>query len=126
MKHGLLLFAHGARDPQWSRPFVALARQVELLEPAAIVRLAYLEFMQPTLALAGEELCAAGCQQVDVVPVFLGTGGHVRRDLPGMLAQLSERFPQVRWRLQRALGERDSVIGAMAQEAVRCRDEDEP
>ena len=124
MKHGLLLFAHGARDPQWSRPFVELARQVEQLEPAALVRLAFLEFMQPTLALAGAQLCAAGCQQVDVVPVFLGTGGHVRRDLPVMLADLSAKFPAVQWRLQRALGERDAVIHALAHEAVRCGHED--
>jgi len=126
MKHGLLLFAHGARDPLWSQPFVELARQVERNEPGAVVRLAYLEFMQPTLAQAGAQLSAQGCRCVDVVPVFLGTGGHVRRDLPQLIAQLAERFPLVRWRLQRALGERDSVIRAMAQEAVLCRDEDTP
>ena len=28
MKRGLLLFAHGARDPAWARPFEAIARRV--------------------------------------------------------------------------------------------------
>ena len=49
-----------------------------------------------------------------VVPLFLGTGGHVRKDLPLLLDQLTAQHPQVTWQLQPAIGEIDSVIGAMA------------
>jgi len=119
MKDAVLLFAHGARDPLWALPFRSLAQRVAALRPDAQVQLAFLEFMTPTLIDAGHELAGAGCTRVQVVPVFLGTGGHVRRDLPELIESLRAQHPQVLWRLCSALGERDSVIDALAREAVR-------
>lgn len=118
MKRGLLLFAHGARDARWALPFEAIAQRIREAEPGLCVVLAYLEFMQPTLPEAGGQLAALGCEHVDVVPLFLGAGGHVRRDLPALLQDLGERHTTVQWRLQEAIGEIDSVIAAMAQAAL--------
>jgi len=119
MTEALILFAHGARDPLWSRPFEAVAQRIRALRPQTQVRLAYLEFMQPSLTEAGDELAAVGARTVTVVPMFLGAGGHVRRDLPALLDDLKRRHPDVAWVLQPAIGEAPSVIEAMACEAVR-------
>ena len=118
MKRGLLLFAHGARDPRWAAPFDEVARRVRLAGPDVAVQLAFLEFMTPSLHVAGRDLVASGCMRVAVVPLFLGAGGHVRKDLPALLAALAEEFPAVRWSLQPAIGECDGVIEAMARAAV--------
>ncbi|MBA4108870.1 MAG: cobalamin biosynthesis protein CbiX [Leptothrix sp. (in: Bacteria)] len=117
---GILLFAHGARDPNWARPFEAAADR--LRERAAgsahtQVRLAFLEFMAPNLHDAGTSLAQAGCQQVTVVPLFLGAGGHVRKDLPLLMTELAEKHPQVQWTLSRAVGETDLLIQALADSA---------
>jgi sirohydrochlorin cobaltochelatase len=119
MTEALILFAHGARDTLWSRPFEAVAERIRALRPQTQVRLAYLEFMQPSLTEAGNELAALGASHVTVVPMFLGAGGHVRRDLPALLEDLKGRHPEVDWSLQSAIGEAPSVIEAMACEAVR-------
>lgn len=118
MKAGLLLFAHGARDPDWALPFEDVARRVRLAEPALEVELAFLEFMTPGLLDAGASLARAGCDRVDTVPLFLGAGGHVRKDIPQLLAQLRSAHPQVQWRLHGAIGEVDGVVQAMAQAAL--------
>jgi sirohydrochlorin cobaltochelatase len=115
----LILFAHGARDPRWSAPFEAIAARVRDARPGVPVRLAYLEFMSPTLPEAGAELAAAGCHRVDVLPMFLGAGGHVRRDLPLMLDALRQAHPQVVFTLHGAIGEDDAVADAMAAAAAR-------
>jgi sirohydrochlorin cobaltochelatase len=115
---GILLFAHGARDPRWAEPFNEVARRVGLAGPDVAVQLAFLEFMAPTLREAGDLLAAAGCGQVDVVPLFLGAGGHVRKDLPLLLGELGATHPGVQWRLQPAIGLADNVIEAMAVAAV--------
>jgi sirohydrochlorin cobaltochelatase len=117
-QQGLLLFAHGARDPRWAEPFNEVARRVTQRQPQLHVQLAFLEFMTPSLREAGEKLAGQGCQRVDVVPLFLGAGGHVRKDLPALLAELAGAYPQVQWQLQSAIGEMDSVIEAMACAAV--------
>jgi sirohydrochlorin cobaltochelatase len=118
MTQGLLLFAHGARDPRWAEPFDAVAARVQAARPEWQVELAYLEFMQPDLRSAGERLAAAGCGRVVVLPLFLGAGGHVRKDLPLLMAELAAAHPSVQWHLSRAIGEVDSVIDAMASAAV--------
>jgi sirohydrochlorin cobaltochelatase len=126
MKRGLLLFAHGARDPRWAAPFDDVARRVRQADPAVLVELAFLEFMTPSLRDAGMVLADSGCTRVDVVPLFLGAGGHVRKDLPALLAALAVARPAVQWQLQRAIGEYDSVIDAMARAAARCALEPAP
>ena len=114
MKHGLLLFAHGARDSRWALPFEDIVRRIRERAPGVPVELAFLEFMTPGLVDAGHRLAAAGCDRVDVVPLFLGAGGHVRRDLPALLAELETAHPGTHWELRPAIGEVDSVIDAMA------------
>lgn len=118
MNRGLLLFAHGARDPQWAGPFERVTQRVKALQPQAHVRLGFLEFMQPDLALAAKELLDLGCDSVDVVPLFLGQGGHVRKDLPVLLERLRVAHAGVDFVLHPAVGELDAVIEAMARMAA--------
>lgn len=122
MKRGLLLFAHGARDPRWALPFEDIARRVRAADPSVAVALSYLEFMTPGLVEAGAALAAQGCVRVEVLPLFLGAGGHVRKDLPMLLEQIRAAHPGVDWVLRPAIGEDDAVVEAMAQCALRPHD----
>ena len=115
---GLLLFAHGARDPNWARPFQAVADRCRGARGDGHVKLAFLEFMAPDLVAGGAALVAAGCTAVDVVPLFLGAGGHVRKDLPLLLAQLVQAHPEVRFTLRPAVGEDPALVEAMAAVAL--------
>ncbi len=118
MTTGLLLFAHGARDPRWAAPFDAVAGRLRERRPGLPVALAYLEFMAPTLPEAGAALVAQGCTRIEVLPMFLGAGGHVRKDLPLLLEQLRQAHPGVALQLRPAVGEIASVIDAMAGAAL--------
>jgi sirohydrochlorin cobaltochelatase len=118
MTSGLLLFAHGARDPQWAEPFQAVLQQVAVARPDIQVALAFLEFMAPDLATAGTALAEQGCTHVIVVPLFLGAGGHVRNDLPVLLGSLRAEHPHIDWQLRSAIGEMPEVVQAMAEAAL--------
>ena len=118
MKSGLILFAHGSRDPRWAEPFESVRAVLSAREPGLPVRLAYLEFMAPTLGDAADALVADGCTRIDVLPLFLGTGGHLRRDLPPMVEAISQRHPSVQARLHPAAGEAPALVAAMAEHAL--------
>jgi sirohydrochlorin cobaltochelatase len=116
---GLLLFAHGARDPAWARPFEEVARRIAAQRPDMRAALAYLEFMTPGLEAAGDGLAAQGCRRIHIVPMFLGGGGHVRRDVPPLVERLRERHGDaVQWLLHPAIGEQDAVMQAMAEASL--------
>ncbi len=125
-QQGLILFAHGARDTRWAAPFEAVATRVRSAQPHLQVRLAFLELMTPSLQEAGAQLVEMGCQRVGVLPMFLGAGGHVRKDLPLLLQALRGAYPQVEFALHAPIGETEAVSAAMAQEALKFMDESSP
>lgn len=112
--HGLILFAHGARDPAWAAPFEAVAAELRSRRPELAVRLAFLEFMDPTLTAAAAALAGAGCRRIDVLPMFLGTGGHVRRDLPRLLQEARAAHGHTTIELHASIGELPAIQAAMA------------
>ena len=118
MKEGIVLFAHGSRDPQWAQPFEQIC--VRLRSTGFDVRVAYLESMQPNLGEAIAALVAAGASAVRVVPAFLGAGGHVKQDLPRLVAEAARAHPEVKLTLEKPIGEQPAVIDAIAR-AIAAR-----
>ena len=120
---GLLLFAHGARDPAWARPFEIVTERLRVAKPGTPLVMAYLEFMSPGMEDAAAQLAAAGCTRVHVMPLFLGTGGHVRRDVPLLLDRLREQHGDaVEWLLHAPLGEQDAVLQAISHACLSALD----
>ena len=113
MSKGIVLFAHGSRDRDWARPFEQLAATLSS-QTEAVVRVAYLELMQPSLGEAINELVSGGATSIRVVPVFLGPGGHTRRDLPRLAAAARERHAGVEISVEAPIGEQRLVIEAIA------------
>ena len=114
----IVLFAHGARDARWAEPFEAVAARLRAAAPGVPVRLAFLELMTASLADAVAALAAEGATRVDVVPLFLGTGGHLRQDLPRVVDEVRAAHPALALHLHPAIGEQPAVIEAMARAAV--------
>jgi sirohydrochlorin cobaltochelatase len=108
LKQAVILFAHGSRDPEWARPFEAISRALSQRLPDAVIRVAYLEAMRPTLPEAVAAL--GGVDTIRVVPLFLGQGGHVKEDLPRLVSAM--RDPRIT--LAKAIGEDPAVIDAIA------------
>lgn len=114
----LILFGHGARDARWAQPFERLSRIVQERQPDVTVALAFLELMSPRLPELIQQLVDSGHTEATVVPVFFGQGGHVLRDLPAMVDQLRQQYPDVTLKVAPAVGEDAEVLNAIAQYCV--------
>jgi sirohydrochlorin cobaltochelatase len=118
LRQGIVLFAHGSRDPEWSRPFERIAASLARRLPATSIGLAYLEH-GASLEETVTALVAKGVSSVRVVPVFLGHGGHVKEDLPRLVDECAR--PGLQLRLEAPIGERAEVIEAIAETIVAGR-----
>ena len=116
----IILFGHGARDPEWAAPMRRIREHMLAQPEAPAVELAFLEFLQPTLPDAIVSIAATGVQRIAIVPIFLGQGGHLKRDLPILLEQVCAAHPECEITLAAAVGESASVIAAMADYATSC------
>ena len=114
MTSALVLFAHGARDPDWRIPFQRIQQRVSARCPGVTVELAFLELMPPALDEVLERLVATGHSKITIAPLFMAQGGHLKQDLPRLLDELRRRYPALVFELLPAVGEVDAVIDAIS------------
>jgi sirohydrochlorin cobaltochelatase len=114
----LVLFAHGARSPAWAAPFERLRDITAARLADCTVSLAFLELMSPLLPDEVGALAAGGTTRITIVPVFLGQGGHLQRDLPALVERLRAQHPQLSIDVAGPVGEDAGVLAAMADYCV--------
>jgi sirohydrochlorin cobaltochelatase len=116
----IILFAHGARDPRWAEPFLRVVERVRARAPDLVVELAYLEHLEPKLGVAAHRLADAGARAIRVVPLFFGRGGHLRVEVPRLVAEVAAALPGVAIELGLPAGDDDAVIDALAAFCLRA------
>ncbi|MFD5427437.1 sirohydrochlorin chelatase [Streptomyces sp. NPDC127084] len=112
----LLAVAHGSRDPRAVGTVRRLLDRVRELRPGLDVRLGHIELDVPLLpdTLAG--LVAEGRNDVVLVPLLLGRGYHVRRDIPAAAAA----FPGLNARFAPPLGPHPLLVEALYARLVEA------
>ena len=118
MVRAIILFGHGSRDPLWRQPMEAVASRLRTLQPGVPVRCAFLELDAPDLGTAAGELVVGGATELTIVPMFLGAGRHARDDLPELVRRMQEARPDIRFSLQRPVGEDPRLLDLIAQIAM--------
>ncbi len=115
----IILFAHGARDPEWAAPFGVIQRQLQAARPEVQVELAFQDFMTPTLDAAVAQAAARGAKRAVLVPLFMAQGGHLKQDLPLLVGKIRERHPQLELQLMPAIGDVPEILQAIGDWVLR-------
>ena len=117
--NAIILFAHGARDPDWAAPFNIIKRQLQAARPQAQVELAFQDFMSPTLEEAAARVVAQGAKRAVLVPLFMAQGGHLKQDLPRMVAKIREQHPRLDLQVMPAIGDSSEILQAIGDWVLR-------
>jgi sirohydrochlorin cobaltochelatase len=118
MSKGIILFGHGARNPDWAQPFHRIRASMERQQPGVLIELGFLELMRPTLDEAIDCLARQGATEITIVPIFMAAGSHIKKDLPLMVGSALDRHPTLSVDIAAPVGEADYVIDAMAKYAL--------
>jgi len=104
MKQAVLLVGHGSRRKEANDALITLCGLVKRKRPNTLIAHCFLQFAAPDLpgALAG--LSAQGVEEVTIVPIFLYEGIHIQEDIPELLGQEADKYPQMRLILAPVLG----------------------
>ncbi|MET7856573.1 sirohydrochlorin chelatase [Streptomyces sp. NPDC005318] len=102
----LVAVAHGSRDPQALRTVTELLERVRELRPGLDVRLGHIELNEPLLPSA---LAGLGSGDAVLVPLLLGRGHHVKRDIPAAAAAA----PALRATIAAPLGPHPLLVEAL-------------
>jgi sirohydrochlorin cobaltochelatase len=117
---GIILFGHGSRTVEYIRPFERIRAAIASQQPEAMVELGFLELTQPSFDESIECMVRRGVTAISVVPIFIGPGRHVLKDLPQLAANAMDRHPTLEISLAAPVGEAQEVIDAMAKFALNA------
>ncbi|NQS98993.1 MAG: hypothetical protein HQ591_11105 [candidate division Zixibacteria bacterium] len=90
-KLGLLIIAHGSPMPAWNAPVLALEDEVLMVlnekgdNPFTAVRVALMEFNEPSINTIIEEMEKSGLDRVYALPLLIAPSGHSLFDVPTIL-----------------------------------------
>lgn len=86
---GLLIIAHGSPAKVWNQPVLEQEQKVRegfgRDNPYTKIKVVFMEFAEPNVADGLEELQAAGCTRIVVVPLLIAPSSHSHWDIPALL-----------------------------------------
>ena len=94
---GLVVIAHGAPAPAWNQPVLDLEREVTDLmakehpDLFRSIRVALMEFVEPSIATVISEMEKEGITRVYALPLFIAPSGHNLYDIPAILGLYSDK-----------------------------------
>jgi sirohydrochlorin cobaltochelatase len=114
MKTKLILMAHGSSSKEWSDAFVDMTAQVR--EDFDDAELAFMELSTPSLEQSCTKAKADGYDRVQVLPLFLAVGRHLKKDVPAMIAQYEQEL-ELSIELLPPIGHHPAIAKAMHEAA---------
>lgn len=115
---GVVVFAHGSRDPLWRAPVEAVAARIATQDSSVGVACAYLELCEPDLATATQTLIDQGATRLRILPLFFGMGKHAREDFPVLVRTLQDQHPGVQFERLPPAGEDPRLAALLADIAL--------
>jgi len=102
----LLIIAHGSRRKESNEEVRRLSNRItENAGPAFdLVMAAFLEISSPQVDSAIADLADSGVTEIKVFPYFLSAGTHVVNDVPRMIAEAREAYPNIHFEVLPHMG----------------------
>ncbi|MGO9113592.1 MAG: sirohydrochlorin chelatase [Thermoguttaceae bacterium] len=114
---GLLIVCHGSPLRAANEGFVAMVGRIAARLGMNNVLPAFFALVRPNLQDQVAELASRGVGRIVIMPYFLFQGQHVDIDIPNILVQCREWFPQVTLELIRTL-ENDPAVETVVVERL--------
>lgn len=121
MSDALLIMVHGSPRPVANNDMFAVVEVVRHSGRYPIVEVGFMECNEPSIPDAIDHCVAQGATRVVAVPYFLHTGKHVTDDLPNLLDEAQQRYPDVAFLMGDYLGHDPLLADVVAQRAAAVR-----
>ena len=114
---GLLIVCHGSPLRSANEGFIAMVGRIAARLGMSNVLPAFYALVRPNLQDQVAELASRGVNRIVVMPYFLFQGQHVGVDIPNILTQCHEWFPEVSLELMPTL-ENDAAVETVVAERL--------
>ncbi|EQA62442.1 CbiX/SirB N-terminal domain-containing protein [Leptospira alexanderi] len=110
---GIFIVGHGSRELSSSTEFETFVEGYRKLHPEYEICIGYVELAEPAFKTALLEF-AKTRNRILIFPLFLFASNHVKNDIPLILSDLKEKFPNHRFVSAMPLGIHENIINLLS------------
>jgi sirohydrochlorin ferrochelatase len=114
---GIIVFAHGSRIEAANQAVRLAAADLARAGDCPMVEAAFLELGRPSLEEAADLLVARDVDRLVVIPYFLTPGTHLERDLPALVARISNKYNNIQILVTASLDGHPGLVQILADRA---------
>lgn len=122
MRTGFVVFAHGSTVESANEAVRVVVARMAAAGSLELTETAFLEGGQPGLVDAVERLRVRGAERICVIPYFLTTGMHLKRDLPALIDECRSKFEGVDVRVSGPLDGHPALAEILLDRAMALAD----
>ena len=116
----LILVDHGSTVKEANALLEEVARKVRNHRgsPFDMVEHCHMELCEPSIKDAFRKCVAAGAKDITIHPYFLVPGRHSKSDIPRMVADAAQDFPEISYKVTEPLGLHDKIIEVIFERSL--------
>ena len=115
----LLLIAHGSRRQQSNDEVIKLTNKLRDNSAAeyAIIHASFLELADPSIPEGIKKCVDEGASSIVVLPYFLNSGRHVIEDIPNIVKDSQQNYPDIDIKIAAHLGASNMIMDLLIDSA---------
>ncbi|CCJ33935.1 MULTISPECIES: sirohydrochlorin chelatase [Caloramator] len=87
----ILLISHGSRSQDAYKTFLKVSDEFQNFMNIKVFP-AFMEFNEPNIKKAIDEIYKQGIKRIIAIPYFLYTGIHIKEDIPNLLKEVANKY----------------------------------
>ena len=124
MNKALFILAHGSKAKEADTILEAIVEKVrEKANDFSFVGYGSLQISKPSFEEGIDELIKKGVSEIIIVPMFIFIGNHVKFDIPEVLNDLKNKYPEVCFTMGDPIGADDKLVEILIARANKAVEE---
>jgi sirohydrochlorin ferrochelatase len=105
----VLFVSHGSHSPKTKEEVARLVDILKLKSGINIFEYAFLEIESPDIPSGLKRCIEQGASEVLVLLNFLNSGRHVNNDIPAIVKEIQDQYPQVKFSISTPIGQHQKI-----------------
>ena len=104
MPKALLIIGHGSKSQEAIATFNKTVDHVRQNAGYEIVSGAHMELAAPCIEESVDVMADNGINEIIMIPYFLYSGIHIKHDIPEIIEELKQKYPQINFKFGNPIG----------------------
>ncbi|WP_035378336.1 sirohydrochlorin chelatase [Fervidicella metallireducens] len=119
---GILVVGHGSRSKEAFDTFFKIVDGLRNKMDSEVEG-CFMEISEPNIPETIEKMYSKGVREFTVLPYFLYSGIHIKEDIPEILAEIKEKYTDIKLSIANPLGYDEALVTLLKERAegeVKC------